>query len=52
MSRSTDKNIYHLTLHEYTKVDNVYITRVPGGWVYEFDETAVFVPFHNEFQEA
>ena len=29
------------------------VVRVPGGWVIEtFSESAVFVPFNNEFQKV
>ena len=53
-----DKSIYALSLHESTKIQghSIYVTRVPGGWIYELYDTdtttmnSVFVPFNNEFQ--
>ena len=50
-----DKNIYNLSLHEGCLVDDdLWILRVPGGWIYRCleNETSVFVPFNNEFQKA
>ena len=31
-----------------------YCIRVPGGWIYKFEEgeSPVFVPFNNEFQKG
>ena len=60
-----DKTIYDLKLHEYihTEGNNIYVTRVPGGWIYETINSEinmgennniyrpVFVPFNNEFQK-
>lgn len=55
------KTIYELTLHERMRAaPDLYVTRVPGGWIYEtleynpdkdrYDISATtFVPFHNEF---
>ena len=59
-------DIYELELHRRTKVKNgVYVTRVPGGWIYEIGNdvpnpnpnfkdwyvqySLVFIPFNNEF---
>lgn len=59
------KTIYDLKLHESMWDKNIRITRVPGGWIYQFckairrfkeDETeykpinSVFVPFNAEFR--
>jgi hypothetical protein len=49
-----DKSIYDLELHETIYLDgkSIYVTRVPGGWLYKFiEETniSIFVPFNNEF---
>jgi hypothetical protein len=56
-----DKTIYDLNLHESMYMDEkhpVYITRVPGGWIYwmqvtpdEGNDCAVFVPYSDEFQK-
>ena len=50
------KNIYEIGLHDITKIDEcLSITRVPGGWIYEYRYPqanvlqVVFVPFNNEF---
>lgn len=53
------KNIYELKLHECTWVgainsDVFYVTRVPGGWLYDSRNDVnsfAFVPYDNEFQE-
>jgi hypothetical protein len=54
-------DLYSMKLHECLIVDSPYmqVTRVPGGWVYLLlnvneipNATAVFVPFHNEFQNG
>jgi len=55
---SRDKDIYELKLNETTRIHDMEITRVPGGWIYRFEsrhyehsnlrggsECAVFVPF-------
>lgn len=26
------------------------VIRVPGGWIYKFENSSTFVPFNNEFQ--
>lgn len=65
------KNIYELLLHEYTTINDpkfndpnsfTKITRVPGGWIYEFHErvlgekeasnsiSSTFVPYSEEFK--
>ena len=56
-----EKTIYDLKLHEelgvfiqdsskeYETGYYISIIRVPGGWIYRIDQTAVFVPFHGEF---
>lgn len=55
--------IYKLQLHEKTQLKtpgpaDVFVTRVPGGWLYEYQiSTAsilevVFVPFNNEYQKT
>ncbi len=57
---STEK-IYNLKLHESVVIEEetnsvTLATRVPGGWIYEFQKPlinileTVFVPFNNEFQ--
>ena len=42
-------NIYKMKLHDSIK-GTPEIVRVPGGWIYVFQVSAVFVPFDNEFQ--
>lgn len=51
-------NIYDLKLHESVNISNsCTVTRVPGGWIYYTGncyevETAVFVPYNEEFKET
>jgi hypothetical protein len=52
------KSIYDLKLHETEEVKiDIWITRVPGGWLYEYlsskgDTTfLVFIPYSKEFLE-
>jgi len=52
-----EKTIYDLRLHEILRVDkSVYVTRVPGGWIYHFwdfldkMDSMVFVPLNDEFK--
>ena len=49
-------SIYEMNLNDEIKVsDNLYVTRVPGGWIYQFHRPAasvlevVFVPYSGEF---
>ena len=59
-------DIYELNLHDVFIFDNdhgeVYVTRVAGGWIYQFIEEngnvhesnplgTTFVPFNNEFMD-
>ena len=51
------QQIYKMKLHETINIaPDVFATRVPGGWIYEFQKPAadileiVFVPFDNGFQ--
>lgn len=55
-----EKTIYDMKLHERMNAGDLYVTRVPGGWIYEtleynqdsdryFISATTFVPFHNEF---
>lgn len=53
-----EDNIYNLELHNATKVDNnLIITRVPGGWIYESltkelnSISSTFVPYNEEFKD-
>ena len=48
--------VYSMKLHETITVgEDMYATRVPGGWIYEIQKPqvnvleTVFVPFNNEF---
>lgn len=53
-----EKDIYAMKLHETIQIMigglNYRIIRVPGGWLYRYnnDETSVFVLFNNEFRET
>jgi len=48
-----EKTIYTLKLHEHMVVNaGLLITRVAGGWIYGDSDSAVFVPFDNEFMEG
>lgn len=51
-------NIYTMNLHEtITVAEDVLCTRVPGGWIYEFQKPQVnileviFIPYNDEFYE-
>lgn len=52
------KSIYRLELHETIRIEKdgyyVRITRVPGGWLYKYDddESATFVPMNSEFTDT
>lgn len=48
------EKIYTLPLHHGCSVNDwMSVTRVPGGWIYESAaDTAVFVPYSEEFMEA
>lgn len=55
-------DIYKLKLHDQSRLFDLLVTRVPGGWIYRFTDlqesgnsvavscSQVFVPFSNEFQ--
>lgn len=46
-------DIYKLELHERLYIDNsCFMVRVPGGWIYVFDNCKVFVPYNNEFYKS
>ena len=55
MAENSNIDIYELALHETIKIHAGYwVTRVPGGWLYENEGegiTPTFVPFNNEFQK-
>ena len=52
------QDIYKMQLHDLKFIDGVAITRVAGGWIYDFPSRngyvggVVFVPFHNEFMKG
>ena len=53
-----DKTIYTLGLHEGTNVGDIWVMRVPGGWIYDcwdmhhdMPKLGTFVPYNNEFQK-
>jgi hypothetical protein len=43
------ENINDLEMHERTDVGyrDTIVIRVPGGLIYRFDQSAVFVPYNN-----
>ncbi len=49
-------DIYHMNLHDEIKLDKyTFVKRVPGGWIYLFQEDSniwnrVFVPLSDEFR--
>lgn len=60
MEDTSEKTIYDLGLHEgiYFKNYQIYIMRVPGGWIYYYRkslvqplEDGVFIPFNDEFHD-
>lgn len=45
-------NLYDMGLHDTHAPDiRTMVLRVPGGWIYYSEAGAVFVEWHNEFQE-
>lgn len=49
-----NKKLYDMKLHEVIELDTRIghsVMRVPGGWIYKFTESRIFVPFNNEFEE-
>lgn len=43
-----------MELHDTLNTDsNIHITRVPGGWIYNYiiRNYTVFIPYSNEFDE-
>ncbi|MCH9712522.1 MAG: hypothetical protein K0U20_07875 [Proteobacteria bacterium] len=45
-------DIYRMELNETIECKGLYITRVPGGWVYDSDQnSACFVPYNEEFKK-
>jgi len=51
------KKLYEMKLFETFQIPSIgaWITRVPGGWIYEniFESgvSGVFISFHNEFMD-
>lgn len=41
--------IYKLKLHENINFSSFSVTRVPGGWIYVYPRSVIFVPYNNEF---
>lgn len=60
MFNANKKTLYAMDLHdELQEGSNLFIMRVPGGWIYNYFNSengepicATFVPFHNEFQKV
>lgn len=55
------KSVYEMKLHEEIRVfttnewdgeTRYYITRVPGGWIYQYNATSTFVPYSDELKET
>jgi hypothetical protein len=47
----TSEQLYGMKLDDIFITDaNSFIKRVSGGWIYYMRDTAVFVPYNNEFQ--
>ena len=48
------RSIYEMGLHDGANTEFYHILRVAGGWIYSNTvyRTSVFVPWHNEFQQA
>jgi hypothetical protein len=47
----TSEQLYGMKLDDIFITDrNSFIKRVAGGWIYYNLDSAVFVPFNNEFQ--
>jgi hypothetical protein len=46
--------IYKMKLHEQIGINNMMITRVPGGWMYREMRLgdSCFVPFNEEFKNT
>jgi len=47
-------NIYNMKLHNaVTTENNIHITRVPGGWIYNYliRNYTVFIPYNDEFNK-
>lgn len=50
-----NNDIYKMNLHDEIKLGKyTFIRRVPGGWIYTFQEdtniyNSIFVPYDNEF---
>lgn len=52
------KSLWDLELHEQiSPMDGLYVMRVPGGWLYQFDRgdsiyTCTFVPYCKDMGET
>ena len=42
------KKIHELKLHDKWWLDGFEVLRVPGGWIYDRKNAAVFVPYNDE----
>ena len=53
-SGNWEENIFALGLHEVAKIHHMFVVRVPGGWIYEFEDTgaAVFVPLPDSASDT
>ena len=45
------KDMYELQLNEKIHLTNMTIIRVPGGWIYEFDNSTAFIAYNEEFKK-
>ena len=47
-------NIYKMSLHEIRILEDFYVMRVPGGWIYSSTKGGifgVFVPWNEEYMD-
>lgn len=48
-----EKTIYELNLHEEISINKfLHIRRVPGGWIYKWDNSTTFIPYDTEFKNS
>lgn len=50
--KESAQRLYNMDLFDRVTTEDVVITRVPGGWIYESgvtSQTCCFIPFNNEF---
>lgn len=45
-----NSRMYNMMLNEILDLGDCNILKVPGGWVYIFCNSSVFVPYNDEFK--